>query len=339
MEEKTDYLSILNNLHESPVRDRNSSILILDGLNTFLRAFSVVKTVNPNGYNVGGITGFLKSLGSLKRQFNPSRIIVVWDGKGGSTNRKHLNANYKAQRAHAAVIHWDLYDSKEEEMQSVHDQADRLEDYLRCLPITYIKVDKLEADDVIAYLAHSADKVGNKVIVVSTDRDFLQLVSKNIQVYNPVKKVIYDQEETFKFLGILPENYNLVKALVGDSSDNLEGVRGAGLKTIAKLFPELTKDSSCTLQYIYDKCSENLKKSKLYAKILTEWNKVEQNFRIMDLQESVLSEKEKEFVITEVRRPVGKVQIGRFLALLEQDYISEITSNTESWLLDFSNLS
>ena len=339
MEERTDYLAILNSLHETPVRDRNSHILILDGLNTFLRAFSVIKTVNPKGHNVGGIAGFLRSLGSLKRQFNPSRIVVVWDGKGGSTNRKHLNANYKAQRVHAAVIHWDLYDSKEEEAQSIHDQAARLEEYLECLPVTYLKVDKLEADDIIAFLAQSADRAGNKTTIVSTDRDFLQLVTKNIQVYNPVKKVIYDQKETFSYLGILPDNYNLVKALVGDSSDNIEGIRGAGLKTVANLFPELKEDPTCTLQYIYDTCSKNLGQKKLYAKILTEWNRVEQNFKIMDLQESVLDESEKSFVLTEARRPVGKVQIGKFLALLEQDYISEITANTEGWLLDFSNLS
>lgn len=334
----TNLLDIANNLQpgNSP-ESRSTDVLVVDGLNILMRAFAVIESINPNGYNVGGLTGFLKTLGALRRQFNPQRIVVAWDGKGGTTNRKNANSNYKAQRAHAAVIHWDVYDNKEEEMQSVHEQSERVLDYLDCLPVTYLKMDKLEADDVIAYVSRLLDYKQKHVTIVSSDKDFLQLVSDNIEVYNPVKKELYNYEHALDFLGVLPENYNIVKALVGDKSDNVVGIRGLGVKTLVKLFPELQTDPTYSLQRLYDSCAENVENKKC-ATILNDWNRVETNFNIMNLQETVLSGPEKDFVIHELSREVPNLQIGKFLCLLNQDQIDGFSKDTENWLLEFSRL-
>lgn len=339
MENSNTFLEILDSLDKNKPLQNKNTILIVDGLNCLMRAFAVIPTVNSKGYHVGGMVGFLKSLGSFRRQFNPSRIVVVWDGKGGATNRKNTNPNYKAQRAHASVIHWDIYDNKSDELQSVHDQSERVLDYLDCLPVTYLKADKLEADDIIAYVARLADFQNKDVTIVSSDKDFLQLVSEHIRVYNPVKHEIYDHDKAFNFLGVLPENYNIVKALIGDESDNIRGIKGAGIKTLIKLFPELQSDSDYTLQKLYDDCAARLGTKKMYATIINDWDRLESNYNIMNLQETLLNNSEKSYVIHEIKRKVPELQVGRFMTLLEQDCIGELTKDTECWLQEFSNLS
>lgn len=334
-----ELLNLVQNLEPRPARHKNDHILILDGLNTLLRSFSVVNTVNAAGNHVGGLMGFLKSLNSLRRQFNPTRIIVAWDGIGGATNRKRLDPNYKANRASAPVIHYDLYESKQEEMDAVYLQGERLIDYLTCLPVTYIRLPKLEADDTIAYMALNASGNGRKVTVVSSDKDFLQLVQPDtLDVYNPTKKVLYDYKTASEFLMVLPDNYNIVKALNGDASDNLPGVKGVGTKTLIKLFPSLQTDPDYSLDQLFEDCSKLLATKKICARILADWHHVERNFKLMNLRETVLSDSEKETIFEVIREPIPKLRIGPFLHMLEEDQIEGISKDPEGWASEFNSL-
>ena len=79
--------------------NKNSHLLIIDGLNTFIRVFSAVPALNDDGMHIGGVTGFLRSIAASIRQHKPTRCIVIFDGKGGSARRKKLYPNYKANRA------------------------------------------------------------------------------------------------------------------------------------------------------------------------------------------------------------------------------------------------
>ena len=144
---------ILDNLKETPPRAYNDHILVIDAMNMLIRSFSLLKAMNPDGTHIGGIVGFLRSLGYVTRIFDPTRVIVVWDGKGGSANRKNINPEYKAQRATARITHWGLYDTKEQEMEALIGQLIRVQDYLECLPVTQVQIEKLEADDIMAYIA------------------------------------------------------------------------------------------------------------------------------------------------------------------------------------------
>ena len=337
------YDNILKNLKQTPPRSLNDHILIVDAMNMLIRSFSLLKAMNPDGHHIGGLVGFLRSLGYVTRIFDPTRVVVVWDGKGGSANRKNIDPNYKANRATSRITHWGLYDTKEEETEALIGQLYRVQDYLDCLPIQQLSMEKLEADDVIAYIANEAgasSKV-NKVTIVSSDKDFLQLVDKTIEVYAPVKKKTFTKDNIFEELKVLPENYNVVKALTGDNSDNLAGVKGLGIKTIVSEFPNLLKDPACDLQYIYDTCAAKLKEKKvkkIFPKIITEWDRVETNFQLMDLNVSDLDEKEKEFVNEVIKSPINDLQTGAFLHLLDQDKIEGITKNTEGWLDNFKGL-
>ena len=329
---------ILDNLKETPPRAYNDHILVIDAMNMLIRSFSLLKAMNPDGTHIGGIVGFLRSLGYVTRIFDPTRVIVVWDGKGGSANRKNINPDYKAQRATARITHWGLYDTKEQEMEALIGQLIRVQDYLECLPVTQVQIEKLEADDIMAYIAKqsSYSKV-KKCTIVSSDKDFLQLVDDTVEVYAPVKKKTFTEDNIFDELKVLPENYNIVKSLLGDNSDNLKGVKGLGIKTIVAEFPKLLKERT-NLDYIFKVAEEKLEGKKIFSKIIHNWKNVEDNFAMMDLHASSLDDKEVETVMEVMRTKVGKIQIGAFLAFLDNDNIEGITKNTVGWLDNFRGL-
>ena len=335
------YENILKNLKETPPRALNDHILIVDAMNTLIRSFSLLKAMNPSGAHIGGLVGFLRSLGYVTRIFDPTRVIIVWDGKGGSANRKNIDPNYKAQRATSRITHWGLYDNKEEETEALIGQLFRTQDYLECLPLQQIVIEKLEADDIIAYLAKRASNAGKKVTIVSSDKDFYQLIDKNIEVYAPVKKKTFTLNNIKEEIGVLPQNYNIVKALLGDNSDNIPGVKGLGIKTILSEWKSFTYDKNASLQDIYDHCETQLDKEKpkkIFAKILHNWNRVMTNFELMNLHNSTLDEKEVKYVEDIFKSDIPDLQTGVFLSLLDQDKIEGITKNTEGWLENFRGL-
>ena len=335
------YENILKNLKETPPRALNDHILIVDAMNMLIRSFSLLKAMNPTGTHIGGLVGFLRSLGYVTRIFDPTRVVVVWDGKGGSGNRQNIDPNYKAQRATSRITHWGLYDTKEEETESLVSQLYRTQDYIECLPIHQLSLEKLEADDIIAFLAKQASKTNKKVTIISSDKDFLQLIDKNIEVYAPVKKKTYTIDNVKDEIGVLPQNYNIVKALLGDNSDNLPGVKGLGIKTILSEWKSFTYDSNASLQDIWDHCETQMeqdKPKKIFAKILHNWDRVMTNFKLMDLHDTVLDEKEKKYLTDILKSSIPDLQVGAFLHHLDQDKIEGITKNTEAWLQNFRGL-
>ena len=335
------YNSILNNLKETPPRALNDHILIVDAMNMLIRSFSLLKAMNPSGTHIGGLVGFLRSLGYVTRIFDPTRVLIIWDGKGGSGNRQNINPNYKAQRATARITHWGLYDTREEEQEALIGQLLRTRDYLECLPVHQIGMEKLEADDIIAYIAKRASKADKKVTIVSSDKDFFQLIDNNIEIYAPVKKKTFTFENVKDEIGVLPKNYNIVKALLGDNSDNLPGVKGLGIKTILSEWKSFTYDTNASLQDVWDHCETQLdgdKPKKVFAKIIHNWEKVLTNYQLMDLHNTALSENEIEIVEDNLKQPIPALQTGAFLHHLDQDKIEGITKNTESWLENFRGL-
>jgi 5'-3' exonuclease len=336
------YDDILSNLKETPPRALNDHILVVDAMNMLIRSFSLLKAMNPTGTHIGGLVGFLRSLGYVTRIFDPTRVVIVWDGKGGSGNRQNIDPNYKAQRATSRITHWGLYDTKAEETEALINQLFRVQEYVECLPIHQLMIEKLEADDVIAYIAKRASVSSvKKCTIVSSDKDFLQLVDDTVEVYAPIKKKTFTIDNVKDEIGVLPQNYNIVKALTGDSSDNLKGVKGLGIKTILSEWSKFTHDENSSLQDVWDLCESKLedkKAKKIFAKILHSWDDVVRNFEIMDLHVSTLDEKEKKYVMDVLNSTIPDLQSGAFLHHLDQDKIEGITKNTESWLENFRGL-
>ena len=190
-------------------------------------------------------------------------------------------------------------------------------------------------------MAKRASNAGKKVTIVSSDKDFYQLIDKNIEVYAPVKKKTFTLNNIKEEIGVLPQNYNIVKALLGDNSDNIPGVKGLGIKTILSEWKSFTYDKNASLQDIYDHCETQLdqeKPKKIFAKILHNWNRVMTNFELMNLHNSTLDEKEVKYVEDIFKSDIPDLQTGVFLSLLDQDKIEGITKNTEGWLENFRGL-
>jgi DNA polymerase-1 len=312
--------------------------MVIDAMNMLIRSFSLLKAMSPTGHHIGGLVGFLRSLGYVTRIFDPTRVVIVWDGKGGSGNRQNIDPNYKAHRANTRITHWGLYDTKQEETEALVGQLFRTKDYLECLPVHQIMMEKLEADDIIAYLAQEATNNKKKVTIISSDKDFLQMINKHVEVYAPVKKKVYTAQNTKEEIKVIPENYNVVKALLGDNSDGLSGVKGLGIKTIISEFPDIVDKPNTSLDYIFEVCEKNLEGKKIFSKIIHQWDKVETNFKLMNLHESVLDNREKNTILDIIKSGVPDLQAGAFLHLLDTDRIEGVTKNTEGWLENFRGL-
>ena len=335
----TNYLDILNNIEQKPDRKLNDHVLIVDSMNTFIRSFAMLQAMNPQGHHTGGLVGFLRSIGFLMRTIDPTRIICVFDGQASSSSRKNINPDYKANRNIKRITNWELFDDKEDEYASMTMQMHRLVEYLQCLPITLISIDKVEADDTISYLAQKFGANNKKVTIVSSDKDFLQIVDDNIEVYSPIKKKTYNKQDIQDEIGLIPNNYLIMKALLGDNSDNLTGVKGLGPKTLLKEFPGLVNDPSFQLQDIYNICEQKLQTKKIFAGIIYDWEKVKTNYELMNLLEPRLGDYEIIHILDKIKEPTPNLQAVTFLSMLESDQIEALNKNVEGWLELFRPLS
>ena len=141
---------MFNKLSETPTKGVNDKVMIVDGLNLFIRCFGAVPTLNDNGEHVGGITGCLLSLGALIRNNKPTRVLVVFDGKGGSTRRKKMYKGYKEGRTGLTKVNRLVgYEDLEDQAESMKRNFNGLIKYLELLPVDLCYIDYIEADDML----------------------------------------------------------------------------------------------------------------------------------------------------------------------------------------------
>jgi 5'-3' exonuclease len=269
----------------------NSRVLLVDGTNTFMRAWCAVPSMDDNGRHIGAITGFLKSLGLAIRTFKPTRCVVVFDGKGGSQRRRKIYPQYKANRKPPIRLNR-AYDmtTDEEEKENMKWQLVTLIELLECLPVTILALDNVEADDVIGYLSQLVTGKGGESIIYSMDKDFLQLASENVKIYSPIKKKTFTVETILEDYGIHPKHFYFYRALNGDKSDNIDGVRGVGETTVKKLLPEVADPTvDLSLDYIHQKFAGQKKIPKMIENILANKDIVERNMQLMNLHEGIMS--------------------------------------------------
>jgi 5'-3' exonuclease len=330
-----DLLRIFNELENPspPINlNKHSRVMLIDGMNLFLRNFAVINYVNSDGSHIGGLTGFIRSLGYLIKNNNPTSVYIIFDGIGSSVNRRNLVPEYKSNRNNSKITNWDVFDNLDEENESKFNQMSRLIHYLRCLPVKIISKDKIEADDIIAYLATTLHKdKSSKVTIISSDQDFLQLVNTGINVYRPIEKKFYNPILVKDKFGILSENFILYKTLVGDNSDVVKGLRGMGKKRILKLFPDLSK-KKMSLDDIFEISEINLKKNKAYPQILFERNNLEKYYKIMDLSNPLLDEKDKEDLDSLIDARSFNYKPKEFIKLYNEDNINNSIRDIHLWL-------
>lgn len=321
------YKNILNSVETERTQNidkhKNSRVLIIDGLNTFIRCWTSIPTMNDDGDHVGGVVGVLKSIGYAIRMVQPTRCIVVFDGKGGSQTRKKQFEGYKAQRegnqlrvnrAYAGMM------NDEDEKESMKRQFVWLNEVLNYLPVTTMIYDGVEADDVMAYVTTHLLKEDEQAVVMSTDKDFLQLVDDKTIVWSPTKKKIYNKKAVREEYGIESENILLYRILDGDSSDNIPGVYGCGIKTLIKRFPEITEQKEVSVEDLFNLCEtkkvETKGKIKLYNDILEAKDQILMNQKLMQLKDVDISGVIKMQVLDRFNqeiRPLNKIDFLKIL--------------------------
>jgi DNA polymerase-1 len=196
-------------------------LLIVDGHAYAYRAFYAIRDLrSPSGRPTNAIYGFIKMLAKMRAAIGPTHLIVVWDG-GLSAERVAALPGYKAQRP--------------EMPDDLRPQLDGLVDYLNAANVASYCGDGVEADDYIACLARHAADAGMAVVIASSDKDFMQLVSPRVGLLNPNDKseAVWTDEQVRAKTGVEPSQVVDWLALMGDSVDNIPGVPGVGPKTAA----------------------------------------------------------------------------------------------------------
>lgn len=214
-------------------------LLLIDGNSIMNRAYYGIRMLtNKKGVPTNALTGFLNIYSKLMKEEKPDRIAAAFDLKA-PTFRHKMYADYKGTR-HAMP----------DELAA---QMPLIKDILRSLGISVLEVEGYEADDIIGTLSRAAAEQGADCVISTGDRDSFQLVNEHVTVRLAANKedIYYTPEKINEVYGVTPREMLEVKALMGDSSDNIPGVKGIGEKTALSLIQKYH-----SVQYIFDNLAE-----------------------------------------------------------------------------------
>lgn len=264
-------------------------LMIVDAFNQFIRGYIVDPSKNPNGQPIGGIRTFINILNKITREIRPDMIAVVWDGRGGSRKRRTINKNYKAGRKPPRT-NWNQVGMEEDEIKDnkVWQQM-RVIEYLNETPIVQFMEPEVEADDVISYIKSSSMFTDWQKVIVSADKDFIQLLDDKTLLFRPIQKEVLNTNVVIEKYGIHPRNFALARSMAGDPSDNLPGVPRVGLGTVAKRFPFLKEADDYFIEDIIAECQKEGNNLKVYDSVQKSHRLIEENYNIMQLSSPQLS--------------------------------------------------
>ena len=244
-----------------------SRLLIIDGHAYAYRAFHAIRDLrSPDGQATNAIYGFVKMLEKMRLATAAGHLIVVWDG-GLSAERVAALPEYKAQRP--------------EMPGELRPQFDEIGKYLTAAGMAEFCGEGVEADDYIACLARRASAAGWDVLIASSDKDFMQLVSDRVGLLNPNDKtgMIWGREQVCAKTGVEPGQVADWLALMGDAVDNIPGVPGVGTKTAALLLQQFG-----SVDALFARLNE-VKSEKLRAALRAAVETVRRNLELVRLHE------------------------------------------------------
>ena len=264
--------------------------IYIDGLNVFMRHFAANPSRSLNGQLCGGIFGMLRNIQHLYEKFKPNRVVVVWEG-GGSLKRRNINPDYKDGRRPIRLNRSEFNEDIPDTVENRDWQLKVLVKILYKTPVTQIYVNDCEADDVISYLTATKKENKNKIIVTS-DKDYYQLINEHVKIWSPNKKTLIDEKYVLEKWGVTPINFCTARCFIGDQSDGLKGVKGAGFKVMSKRFPDLGTCKEMSINDIIGMATQESKNGstlKLYKNIIDESKSIKQNWQLMYLDSLMIS--------------------------------------------------
>lgn len=268
------------------VQSTSGNVLLVDAWNLFIRSYAAYPSMTTNGEQIGGAVGFIKTITHLVKSFSPHLVCIVWES-GGSPRRRRLYSEYKRGSRPMKLNRYyedDLPDTVENKIQQVR----ILTKLLACMPVCQVHVPDCEGDDIIAHLVSHKFKDECKIIV-STDRDYYQLLREDIKVYNPTKKALLTEKDVMSEFNVSARNFALAKSVCGDSSDNVPGVKGFGYKTISKKFPILMSSGTILVEDLISYAAARRDESSYYGRLFEEADDVRRNWKLVHLDTSALS--------------------------------------------------
>jgi DNA polymerase-1 len=312
------------------------TLTIIDTFGFFFRSyFALPPLKNSDGFPTGLLTGFINLIDTLHRDHNTDYIVFALDSKG-KTFRSDIYPEYKANR-----------DAPPEDLVK---QLPIAIDWIAEMGFANLAKEGYEADDIIATLAKYGKEQGLNVRIVSHDKDLYQMIEDgHVVMYDSVKRKEISEKECFEKFGVYPKDFINFQAILGDSSDNVPGVKGIGKVGASKLINKYR-----TLEAIYDdienagtaNIQKKLLESKESAFISRELVTMDQNvFKDFDLESFAFEDKNyltcllDDFERYEMRRAVEKAKVGVDFSDMEEGEDEEeafeaITLDTKEKLFD-----
>jgi len=306
-------------------------ILLIDGSSLIFRAFYAIKNLTTkDGVFVNGVYGFLNMYYKALELTNPTHVFVAFD-KGSKTFRHTEYSDYKGTRDKAP--------------NEITYQFGILKDLLSSMNVNYLELDEYEADDILGTIAKLAQKEGFEVDIFTGDRDYLQLVDDNIFVYLTKKGIseikLMDNNAIFEDFGISPNQLIDVKALQGDSSDNIPGVKGVGEKTALKLIQEYGNLENLykNLGKLKGKLKENLENEKDKAYLSRYLGEIYLNVPIdKNIEDFELKDVNLNEYIEKLENLEFKSIINKFFKDVKKDNSNSINHIIDSEVINFSEI-
>lgn len=251
-------------------------LILIDGNSLLHRAYHAFPPLTtPKGELINAVYGFSSMLLTILEKLGPTHVAVSWDLKG-PTFRKIEYKEYKANRG-----------PMDEDLAT---QIERTKEVVSVLNIPQFGIDGFEGDDVIGTLARQATdeekEKDTQVVIVTADRDALQLIKeKQIVVYLPIQNrasqsVVFDEDKVMEVYGIKPRQLIDLKSLMGDSSDNIPGVKGIGKVTASKLIQEFG-----SLDGVYKNIDNDKISKKVKEMLLSDREMADQSFKLAEINQ------------------------------------------------------
>ncbi len=312
--------------------------LLVDGDNLFKIGFHGVRELFVEGNHIGGVFHFLNTLRKQLVDNEYDKVIVFWDGKQNTKIRRELYPNYKLNRKN---------DMTEEKLESYYTQKNRVKQYLEECFVRQVEVEQNESDDLIAFYCQIA--TDEEKVIFSSDKDLLQLINESTSLYSPLQRYTYKNGDKVKFgdYYIPHQNILTVKILMGDKSDNIQGIERLGEKTFVKIFPEVLETSlfvddilTKTKQLLEEKNKLNVLKNIVNGQtkdgvLGDEYYVV--NKKIMDLGSPLITEKGREVVslyYSESLDPEGRDR-KNIIGMMMEDGFFKYLPKTDEAFVDF----
>jgi len=271
-------------------------VLLIDGEWNLKRNFMKRQDLFSKGEHCGGSYGFLDSLRSIVDKTMPDRVVVFWDGIMSGVFRQKIYPLYKGDRnkswdEESYYFTDDEIDEERQRKYSTLKQKIKVKNYLEELCVRQVEVEYVEADDLLGLYVKNKSK-DESVIIYSSDKDFHQLVDKDVCVIRPSDGKVITIQNFKEIFGYTHKNALFAKCIEGDTSDCISGLKGVGMKKMKTYFPRFF-DERYTLDELIKEAEEKYEEKplKIYEQIINGRQVIELNRQLMNLKSPMVNQK------------------------------------------------